>query len=552
MGDNRLVWFSAGLAAAVLASALGAPARAQIAPIRPAGETLPAGPSAPTNGRGDNADVDDSFAAPGIPPPVPIDDPSESPEDIDPLDTQPRAGQRPVVEDGDPNAAQEQPLVRDGVVDAGEPLPPQDGGDQTLVDTRPPEDISLFEDPPENFDPLLFQIEDLDPIADNRATRRLFNLEPYDPIGIKIGSFVLFPELELGGSSYSNVFLSPSGVSDVAFDVQPSVRLVSNWSSHALELRGRGALSYYKEFSSENDQAYLVEARGRLDVTKLTNVQVLGSREQLLESRSAINASSAGERIVGDINRGEVTLNHRFNRLSLQFRGTVAEFSYSNTLNQGVLTINADRNYTEYAQAGRATWEFKPALSVFGEVETQQRDYGQVTLTDGLNRTSSGERYRGGLSFGNVGQILRGEISLGYGVQTPDDPRLIGVDGLLVDANATWRVSEQTSVLFNAQTDVTETTQAGIDGSLNRNIGVEVRHELRKYLIGIAGFNFNSQESTDGSIAENELRGMVGLEYFANRDTVLFGNYIRSDFDAVGTLEDYTNNEVHIGVRLRR
>jgi len=62
----------------------------------------------------------------------------------------------------------------------------------TVVDTRPREDIDVFENPPAGFDPLLFQIEDLDPIRSNRATTRLFRLEPYDPVGIQVGSFVLF------------------------------------------------------------------------------------------------------------------------------------------------------------------------------------------------------------------------------------------------------------------------------------------------------------------------------------------------------------------------
>lgn len=552
MGDNRLVLFAAGLAAAVFISVSGTTAYAQVPVAQPEGQSLPSGPSAPANGRGSNPDVEDSFAAPGIPPPIPTDDPSETPEDIDPLDVQARDGQRAVVQDGDPNSAQDQPLARDGVVDVGEPLPPEDGTDPILVDTRDRDDIDVFENPPAGFDPLLFQIEDLDPIADNRAVQRLFTSEPFDPVGIKIGSFVLFPELELGGSYYSNVFLSPSAEADVAFDVQPSVRLVSNWSSNALEFRARGALSYYNEFTTENDQAYQIEGRGRLDVTRRTNVQLLGSREQLLEGRSAINASSAGTRIIENINRGEVALNHGFNRLSLQFRGTVADFTFGNTETLGVVATNADRDYTGYEETGRATWEFKPSLALFAEVGVNQRNYDQVALSDGINRTSNGERYRAGVSFGNTGQVVRGEISLGYGVQTPDDPRLRSVDGLIIDANATWRVSELTSVLFNARSDVTETTQANVSGSFNRNIGLEVRHELRKYLIASAGITFDTDDSETGAINESEIRAMFGLEYFANRDTVLFADYVRADFDAIGQISDYKNDEVHIGVRLRR
>ena len=116
------------------------------------------------------------------------------------------------------------------------------------------------------------KIEDLDPVRDNRATLQLFQNEPYDPVGVQIGRFVLFPELEVGGSYYSNVFHAPNAESDVALDVIPSARLVSNGSRHALEFRGIGGLSYYHEFPTEDDRDYLLEARGRLDITRRSNI----------------------------------------------------------------------------------------------------------------------------------------------------------------------------------------------------------------------------------------------------------------------------------------
>ncbi len=116
------------------------------------------------------------------------------------------------------------------------------------------------------------KIEDLDPVRDNRATLQLYQNEPYDPVGVQIGRFVLFPELEVGGSYYSNVFHAPDAESDVALDVIPSARLVSNGSRHALEFRGIGGLSYYHEFPTEDDRDYLLEARGRLDITRRSNI----------------------------------------------------------------------------------------------------------------------------------------------------------------------------------------------------------------------------------------------------------------------------------------
>ncbi len=552
MGRRQLVWFLVGfVSASVLSAVLGASfAFAQT--TEPTNRSYSSGPSGPPPLRPSMDDPDEGYAAPGIPKPIATDDPAEVPEEEDGLDPAPRAGQRAVVQDGDPNFAVEQPQLRDGIVDVGEPLPPEDGTDPSVVDTREQEDIALFENPPAPEDPLLFQIESLDPVRDNRTVRRLALLEPFDPVGIRIGSFVLFPEAEISGTYYSNVFRAPSATGDWAANVLSSGRLVSNWTQHALEFRYLGDLSYFANFDTENDTGYLLETRGRYDFTRRTNVQALLSREYAQENRAAINASSVGPRTNVTTDRAETTFNHRFNRLSLQFRGSVGDFSFSDGAFNGVPVVNSDRNYTQTEETVRATWEFKPTLSGFTEVAVNQRGYDRPASGDGISRSSNGERYRAGVSFGNTGKVLRGEASLGYGVQRPEHNRLKDISGLLIDANATWRVTELTSLLFNARTDVSETVAENVGGSFFRFLGVEARHAFLTYLIGSAGLSYATQDSQDGVIDEREIRMTLGLDYFVNRETILFAKYVHSDLDAIGDQSDFKADEIQFGMKLRQ
>lgn len=556
MGEWRFASSMCGLVVAVLFSAPVGSAHAQDAanndPFAAPSETFSSKPTQPNRTRPKAQDLGDDYAAPGIPPPLPQDDPTEDPQEQDMLNPGPGAGQKPVVEDGDPNNPPEASAPIDGVLDVPEPTPPEDGADTSVVDTRDADDVALFENPPALPDPLLYQIEDLDPIRDNRTTLRLFQNEPYDPVGIQVGSFVLFPELEFGSSYYSNVFHAPNAESDIALDVIPSARLVSNWSRHALEFRATGGLSFYDQFPTEDDRDYLLEARGRLDITRRTNIQALVSRSQAFEDRSALDASSVGTRAKVLTDRAEAAYNQRFNRLSLQFRGSVTDYAYGDTEDAGVVTDNQDRDYTQYEEAARATWEFKPTFSPFVEVAVNQRDYAEAAQSDFINRSSTGQRYRFGVSFGNTGATLRGEVSLGYGIQTPDSPRLHPVDGLIIDGNATWRVTGLTSVLFNASSDVSETTTTGVGGAFYRYAGVEVRHQLRNYLIASAGLIYSNQNSEDGIINDNDFRETLGLEYYANRNWVLFARYAHVNFDGVGVPNDYVGDEVHFGVRWRR
>ncbi|MFN0218645.1 MAG: outer membrane beta-barrel protein [Hyphomicrobium sp.] len=377
-------------------------------------------------------------------------------------------------------------------------------------------------------------------------------MEPYDPIGVAIGSFVFFPELETGALWNSNVLQSPMSQSNIAAELRPAACLVSKWSSHTLELRGTAALSYYEDFDSENDATYTVEVRGRFDVSKFTNVQAILSQDSRLESRSSIGASAIGSRSKVETSRAEAATNHRFNRLSLRMRGSISDCAYGDTKILGVTISNSDRDYRQTEQAARATWEFKPTLSAFAEVAINQRDYDQVAASDLINRSSNGGRYRLGLAFGNTSEVLRGEVSIGYGVQTPEDDQLHRVDGLILDANATWRMTELTSILFNARSDVTEKTTVNIGGAFSRSAGAEVRHALRRYLIASAGLAYSIADSQDGVIEDREISATFGIEYFVSPEAILFGSYLHTNFDSVGAGSDFQTDEVHLGVRIRR
>lgn len=494
---------------------------------------------------------DDSMTAPDRPAIIPSDDPTREPGERDPFGERLAEGQRAVIRDGDLSWPSEPRAPVDGIVREDEPVPVRDGVDPLSVDTRRQEDVAAFETPPAGYDPLLFQIEDIDPI-DDRRTRRLFLQEPFDPTGIRIGSFVLFPEVEIGGSWYSNVMRSSSPDSDIALDLKPSARLVSDWRTHALEFRALSTLSYFSEFDSENDNAYQLEARGRLDFTKRTNLQAFVSRDYGQESRSAIDANQAGDRADLTLDRVGATFNHRFNRLSVQLRGTVSDYDYSDVVVGNTVQSNADRNYRAHDVAVRTSWEFKPTLTGFVEVEGNQRDYAVVAQSDGISRDSKGERYRVGVAFGETSEILRGEISVGYGVQRPDDAQLNSIEGIILDANLAWRVTALTTLSFNARSDVSETTTADSGGVFTRAFGVAARHAFQRRLIGTAGVTYTMQDYQDVDIDENEWRGDVGVEYYISREAILFGRYRHTIFESTSPGADYTSDELHVGVRLRR
>lgn len=486
--------------------------------------------------------------------------------------TRDQSGARPVIQDGDLSYPRPRSQALDGVINVGEPAPLLDGTDPTKIDTRSSADIDLFEDPPAGYDPslfrangpepedrqseaddpLLFQIDDIEPMRDDRRTQRLFAFEPYDPVGVKMGSFVLFPEIDTGLRWNSNVLSAPDAESDVAYVLDPSVRLVSDWTRHALEFNARATLSFFNEFQSEDDRGYFVEARGRLDFTRRSNLQGLISHEVEQESRSAIDASQTPDRTDIESQRAALTFNHRFNRLSVQLRGSFETRDFEDDIFEGVIESNDDRDTDEWEQAVRATWEFKPTLAAFAEVGLIQREFGAPAQSDGIQRDSKGERYRIGLDFGDNGAHLRGEISVGYGIERPDASTLNDVEAFLFDASASYRFNELTTFLLDAHSDIDDTTTTGSAGVITHFIGLEARHAFRRHLVGSVGANISTRDFDSSFLEETEWQMGAGLEYFMNRNIVVYGTYTHTDFDSNEPQSSFVDDEVRIGLRLRR
>jgi hypothetical protein len=551
--SRRLRVFVVGSAAATLGFAVlqSLPARAE--DILPAASRTDTADLRPHLKTAPLLNADDAYTTPARRVNAPVDgsegDPSNPAQIDDSFGSDPVTSPEASPSDADTSAGTEPAPDQDGTLDAAEPEPPQDGADPTQ-DTRPPADIAVFESPPAGFDPLLFQIEDIDPLLTDRRPERLFRLEPYDPIGIRIGSFVLFPEAEIAGIATSNVQSTSGGNPDVGLGLQSKARLVSNWSRHAIELRGTTVNTYYDEYSSEDDRDWSAEARGRLDIAQRTNIQGLVGHDFGQESRSDIDAVVVGPRPNVATDRAAAAFNHRFNRVTVQLRGALTDTKYSDTGGATGSLDYRDSNVTE--EAVRLSYELKPTLAVFTETALNQRDYDGVSPEDDLTRNSKGERYRLGLDLGGTSPIWRGEVSIGYGNQKSKATELGDVAAFLVDANLTWRPTEITALLFTAKTDIDTTTTEGSPGVISRQAGIEVRHAFRRYVVASAGLTYTDYDYTHVSLHERDLETNVGVEYYASPELVLFTRYLHVDFNSNLPEGDYNENEIRVGARLRR
>lgn len=411
------------------------------------------------------------------------------------------------------------------------------------------EDAASFEPLPGSTTARLVEIEPI-PRADRRP-HRFFSFEPYEQVGTRIGSFVLLGEVETAPLLVSNIFRSSRSQSDEAVDMNTAMRLVSNWSRHAVEFRANGGLTRFNRFDSEDENRYLLEARGRLEVSRRTNFEGLISRRSAQEDRSSVEVGAVDQRATIRTDQQALTFNHRFNRLSLQLRTLREETDVGSSRTGGVVNRNRDRSGDSVEYAARLAWEFRPTLRAFGEVATERVRFDAASDSDGRGRDARRQSYRGGLSFGTGGAFLRGEASFGYGVQNPDDPAFQSFDQFLVDANLAWQVTPLTAILITADSGWTETTVAGSQGATHRAAGLGLRHAFRRDLVGETVLGFGQTNYAGISLDEHDVTLRSGIEYSINRQFALFGRHTHTTFRSSDSSRNYRSDEVRIGARIR-
>lgn len=377
---------------------------------------------------------------------------------------------------------------------------------------------------------------------------------PYDPIGVRIGSFLLFPELTTGTLYTDNVLITTRDpISDHALYLTPKLKAQSNWSRHYFEANLGADQSYYSEYDIQNDNSYNIDLLGRLDVTRRTQIEGTFEHERTLEDIDSVSAvQGAADRTPIITTGGSTELKHRFNRLTASLRGGITEFDYEDVrLIEGGIANNDDRDYTERKLTGRLSYEFNPEMTVFVESSTNTHKYVQRIDDNGIVRGSDGGEVLAGVAV-DLASKLRGELAAGYARQTPDEQTFDDIAGFVFNGVLTWEPTALTTVRFEAGSNIQETTLVDSPGSLVRNAELSIEHALRQNII--AGISLGYVEEAYEGIDQVDTDYIFGLngEYLFNRSVALGASYEHINSTSNVPDSDTVENIFRVGMRLRR
>jgi hypothetical protein len=419
------------------------------------------------------------------------------------------------------------------------PVPPPIDADASVA-TPPPgtQPISTL--------PLGTRAQRLLPLGDGDA---------YSPLGIRGGSFMFFPAVELSSAYASNPQGIPHGGGSPYFVVAPELLVQSNWSRHALTASITGSYTDYTNgsFVPSLNRPYLnSKIDGRIDVTRDTQI--------VLENRVLVSTDNPGSPNlqaglaslpIDTTLGGTLGIVQAFNRLIVSLKGTFDRVQYQNsTLTDGETTSNADRDLNQYAGIANVTFDLDGGVKPFVEVQQDSRVYDDQFDSGGQQRSSIGTSVKAGATVDLFGS-LTGAMAVGYVDRTYQDPTLPKVSGLIADGALIWQATALTSAKLTATSQVSESTVFNVSGELSRDVAIEVDHAFRRWLIGTLQVGYGQDNYVGEGRLDNRYFASVGMVYKLNRDiwlkTEVRQNWLESNFSGAS----YQSTSVLAGVRLQ-
>lgn len=376
--------------------------------------------------------------------------------------------------------------------------------------------------------------------------------DPFAPLGIRAGGYILYPSIEVNGGYTSNAAGGAGGTGAAFTTVAPEFAVRSDWAEHEATLTLRGSYRAYADDAVDDRPTGSVEATGRVDLPREWTLGLAGSYQYAPQSLSdsdyptgvdkapGIHTLAASARLDGDVGP-----------LALRLGGEVGREVHESTTAGGIPVDLGDDNHTLVEGRLRAGYRTGAALTPFVEGSVFARIHDRAIDASGYDRSGSGYSLRGGLAY-DGGPVTVGEVAIGYRVENRDDPALLTLEALTVDGSLVWSPTRLVTATFTAATSLNPAYDSVTPGSVIYDGSVELAYRLRHNVTlegsaAVKAEHFVGPDTTDVTYVLG-----IGAVWHVNRTAAVTGRFTHEWLESDDPARRYSNDTVLVGLRLTR
>ncbi|WP_179295805.1 outer membrane beta-barrel protein [Mesorhizobium sp. WSM4312] len=397
----------------------------------------------------------------------------------------------------------------------------------------------------------------LDPGAERTAAiegqNKKAEEDPFQPTGVKWGSFVIRPSIEQGMTATTNGDSSSAGTSALLSETALRFTAVSDWRENAATIDGYGLFRETVSGYRVHDAQGRIEGQLNIDLdNELRAIAKLGY-EAVPETASSPNAiAGVSTQPLRQTIDGSLGVEKAVGKMQYTLTGAVSHDFYGDAeLSDGTTLSQKDQDNTLYTATLRTGYEISPVLTPFSEIEVGRRAYDQRIDNEGFERSSTRLGARAGLQL-DMGEKLFGEFSAGWLREAIDDKSLEAISGATVNADLKWSPERGTTIGLTGKTTVETTTTAGESGDILYSGRLTAERQIRANLTANAALGLDWRDYVGIEGHDRILSAETGLTWWLNRYAGLTGRVRTEKLTSNLPGRDYTANSIYLGLKVQR
>lgn len=342
-----------------------------------------------------------------------------------------------------------------------------------------------------------------------------------DELGISVGSFILYPTLDLRAGYDTNVYAQPAGqqTSSAYEAIRPSLDLRSDWNNHMLDIGVYGVFGFYNSASNQNYQNFGITSSGRLDIQRDWYLSGSAAFTRTTEALGTPDVALATSPTVVWALPLSLSMYQRFNRLFYQATVGVTGYRYEDFSQLSTTTLAAaSRNRNEFGETLRVGYELFEGTDLWVQGGLNQRSYLQYINAANQARDSTGWAVSGGATV-DLGGVSKLEGFVGYTQQTYLNP-LQSTGAVTFGLGGVWNGYQPLVVRPFIIRSINETAFTNYQDYVSTTFGSEFIYTIQEGLQLNAGGSFSLLDYTPIPGAsgvtvhtDNFYRASLGLQY---------------------------------------